>query len=132
MRWVTEARRLLAEVKRGTVGDRRIGNLLGTSPLGDDGLWPHEAVREVIESVESLEIERGIALQVYNSRGVVSKNPREGGAQERELVRKYTTYAAAMNEKSPRTAALLRQIADFYASDAARSDTDVEIRDHLE
>jgi hypothetical protein len=130
--WVTEVRRLLAEGKRTEAGDSRIGNILGTSPLGEDGLWPHEAVREVVEQIESSDVERGIALRVYNSRGVVSKNLREGGAQERDLVRTYTSYANAMNEKSPRTAALLRRIAEFYETDATRSDTDVELRNHLE
>jgi hypothetical protein len=100
--------------------------------MGTDGLWPHEAVRDVIESVESSEIERGLTLHVYNSRGVVSKGLREGGAQERELVTRYSGYADAMKEKWPRTAAMLRQIASFYDSDAARSDTDVELREHLE
>jgi hypothetical protein len=130
--WVKTARALLENAKRGEIGDLKIGNILGTSPLGDDGLWPHEAVRAVVESVESPEIERGIALQVYNSRGVVSKSLREGGAQERELVRKYKSYADAMNGKSHRTAAMLQEIARFYESDASRSDVDVELREHLE
>ena len=106
--------------------------MLGASPMGDDGLWPHEAVREVIESMESSELEHGTALRVYNSRGVVSKNYREGGAQERELVTRYADYSRAMTQKWPRTAAMLRQIVDFYESDAARSDTEVNLRDHLD
>jgi len=130
--WVKKARTLLQESNRSEIGDLQIGEILGTSPLGDDGLWPHEAVRIVVETVESPEIERGISLQVYNSRGIVSKSLREGGAQERELVRKYTGYADAMNERSPRTAGMLREIARFYESDASSSDTDVELREHLE
>lgn len=130
--WLAQARILLAETKRGRVGDLRIGNMLGSSPMGDDGLWPHEAVREVIESVESSDLEEGIALHVYNSRGVVSKDHREGGAQERELVTQYREYSHAMNDRWPRTAAMLRQIIAFYEGDAARSDTEVELRDHLE
>jgi hypothetical protein len=130
--WVKTARTLFEESRRSEIGDLQIGEILGASPLGDDGLWPHEAVRAVVETAESPEIERGIALRVYNSRGVVSKDRREGGAQERELVRKYTSYADAMNEKSPRTAVMLREITHFYESDAARSDIDVELRQHLE
>jgi LexA DNA binding domain len=130
--WLAQARSLLAETKRGRVGDRRIGNMLGASPMGDDGLWPHEAVREVIESVESSDLEEGIALHVYNSRGVVSKSLREGGAQERELVTRYREYSHAMTDRWPRTAAMLRQIVAFYEGDAARSDAEVDLRDHLE
>jgi hypothetical protein len=130
--WVKTARNLLADARRPTVGDSRIGNVLGASPIGEDGLWPHEAVRDILESEESPEIERGISISVYNSRGVVSKDLREGGAQERELVTRYEGYSAAMADRWPRTAAMLRQIAASYKHDAERSDTDVELRDHLE
>jgi hypothetical protein len=63
---------------------------------------------------------------------MVSKSLREGGAQERELVTRYAGYSQAMTDKWPRTAAMLRQIAAFYEGDAARSDTEVDLRDHLE
>jgi hypothetical protein len=130
--WVTKSRVLLQEAKRETIGDLKIGSILGTSPLGDDGLWPHEAVRDIVQTVESPEIERGIILHVYNSRGGVSKSLREGGAQERELVKRYRAYADGMNEQSSRAAALLREIAAFYESDARRSDVEVAAREHLE
>jgi len=130
--WVKTARNLLANAHRPTVGDSRIGNVLGASPIAEDGLWPHEAVRDIIEAEESPEIERGMAIRVYNSRGVVSKNLREGGAQERELEMRYEGYSAAMADRWPRTAAMLRQVAASYKHDAVRSDADVELRDHLE
>ena len=104
----------------------------GASPIGEDGLWPHEAVRDIIEAEESLDIERGITISLYNRRGTVSKDLREGGAQERELVRQYEGYSAAMADRWPRTAAMLRQIAASYKHEAQWSDTDVELRDHLE
>jgi hypothetical protein len=131
-RWVKTARSLLAGEKRSEIGDERIGHVLGGSPVGEDGLWPHVAVRDVIEAEESREIEHGIVLKVYNSRGMVQKDLYEGGAQERELVTRYTGYSAAMTGRWPRTAAMLRQIAEHYTHDAARSDTEVALRDHLE
>jgi hypothetical protein len=130
--WVMACRARLAAVHRTEVGDLTIGKILGSSPMGDDGVWPHESVRDIIEAVESSDLESGVASHVYNSRGVVTKSLREGGAQERELVRKYNGYADAVNEKWPRTAAMLREIAHFYERDAMQSDMEVEIREHLE
>jgi hypothetical protein len=132
MTWVTDTRAQLAAADRTEIGDLRVGEVLGAGPMGDDGLWPHEAVRAVLEQVESPEIVRGAALEVYNSRGVVSKDLDEGGAQERELVERYRAYARAMEDEWPNTAGLLRDIASFYEHDATRSDTAVELRHHLE
>ena len=68
-RWVHEARAALAEKGRQKVGEQHIGVILSYSPQGSDGAWPHEDVREIIESTCSEEIERGIELGVYNRRG---------------------------------------------------------------
>jgi hypothetical protein len=130
--WVHDARALLAERKRERIGDVMIGHVLAGAPVGEDGAWPHEAVRYVIEEIESSDMERGVCSQVYNSRGVVSKNLDEGGAQERKLVEQYDGWSAAVKDRWRRTAAMLRSIADFYRHDATRSDTDVELRDYLE
>lgn len=120
--WVQEARRALAEGGRAVIGDERIGHVLSGSPVGEDGAWPHPAVREIIENVESDDIERGVSIGVHNARGIVSKELFEGGAQERGLAEKYDGFAAIVRDNSPRTAALLRRLADGYRAEAARED----------
>jgi len=130
--WLSEARRLLAEKNRAVIGDHLIGQLFAASPTGDDGAWPHPIIRDVIEDLGSTEIERGISIRIYNSRGVVTKNLDEGGEQERQLVDEYERWANLVNDKWPRTAAMLRQVAASYQHEATRSDIDVELRDHLD
>lgn len=130
--WVRTARELLAAADRRKIGDIQIGHVLGNSPTGEDGLWPHEAVREAIETDGSPEITRGVGNRVYNSRGVVTKSLDEGGAQERELTARYARYAAAMADRWPQTAAMLRDIVRFYDRDGVRSDDEVELRHHVE
>jgi len=130
--WVRTARELLAAADRRKIGDIQIGHVLGNSPTGEDGLWPHEAVREAIETDGSPEITRGVGNKVYNSRGVVTKSLDEGGAQERELTARYARYASAMADRWPQTAAMLRDIVRFYDRDGVRSDDDVELRHHVE
>jgi hypothetical protein len=130
--WLREARRLLAEKNRAAIGDHLIGQLFAASPTGDDGAWPHPVIRDVIEDLGSTEIERGISIRIYNNRGVVTKNLDEGGEQERQLVDEYERWANLVNDKWPRTAAMLRQVASSYQHEATRSDIDVELRDHLD
>jgi hypothetical protein len=95
-------------------------------------VWPHAAVRGIVEDTISDELERGVANGIYNSRGVVSRALDEGGAQERKLVERYNGYAAALKTQWPRTASMLRRIADFYSHDAAREDAEMELRENLE
>jgi hypothetical protein len=131
MAWVRQARTLAAQARRGGVCDYHIGKLFSRSPIGTDGLWPHEAVRDVIEEVSSEGIEGGIGTGVYNSRGVVSRAIGEGGILERELVAKYRGYAFAMAQSWPRTARVLRSIADDYEFDSQREDERAELEDEL-
>lgn len=126
--WVKQARELTAAAGRGPVGDSAIGELLSNSPHGADGVWPHEAVREIIEEVVSEELEDGFRTGTFNSRGTVVKSLTEGGAQERKLSERYTGFAAATKDQWPRAAASLRRIAKRYDDQARREDDRVELR----
>jgi hypothetical protein len=131
MTWVITARQNLADAHRLAIGDELIGQMLSGSPLDPDGGWPAVAVRDVIEDVKSLALDRGIAIGVYNSRGVVTRPIGGGGAEERGLAERYEGYAAIVADTWPRTAALLRNMADSYRSDAAREDHRAALDDDL-
>jgi alpha-L-fucosidase len=96
------------------------------------GIWPHSAVRDVIEEVASTELEGGIEVGLYNSRGVFWRNSNESGVQERQLAEQYAGFAAAINDRWPRTAAMLRRIANGYRADAHREDQEAELREDLD
>jgi addiction module HigA family antidote len=68
--WLTELRALCLKHGRAEIGDHVIGQILATAPVGEDGVWPCEPVRAVLEEITSQEIARGIAIGVYNSRGM--------------------------------------------------------------
>jgi hypothetical protein len=129
--WVRRARAVAATTGHGAVADRRIGHVLSGSPNGPDELWPHPAVRDAIEEVQSADLERGFELGVYNSRGVTSRHPTEGGAQERKLADRYAGFAVAMGDRWPRTAAMLRRIADGYRAQGLREDQEAELGEDL-
>lgn len=130
--WVRRAREACAASGRAAIGDEKIGEILSGSPGGADGAWPHPAVRDLIEDVASANLKRGLEIGLYNSRGVVSKDPTEGGLQERQLADRYAGFAAAIKDRWPRTAAMLRRIADGYRAEAQGEDQEAELREDLE
>lgn len=129
--WVKQARETTAANGRKTIGEQSIGHVLSGSPNGDDGAWPHHAVRDVIDECRSPQLERGFELGVYNSRGVVSKSLTEGGAQERQLANQYEAFAKTTSVSWPRTAAVLRRIADRYRREASQEDHEAELRQDI-
>jgi hypothetical protein len=128
--WVQRARKALLECGRGAIGDEVIGQVLSGSPCGDDGAWPHPAVRDVIEEAASTEIERGLSTGLFNSRGIVSKGLYEGGEQEYQIADRYGGFADLLGDRWPRTAAMLRRIADSYREKARREDRKAEIQEN--
>jgi hypothetical protein len=109
--WVENARELANASGRLRVADTHIGKVLSHSPIGDDGAWPHEAVRDLLEDLTNEDIEGGMVTGIYNSRGVISRGIGEGGVQERAIAEHYSNHAKAITDGWPRVARLLRRIA---------------------
>ena len=71
--------------------DRMIGHMLalssirqnGASSIGEDGAWPAEPLRHIIERIASEALDYSFQMGVYASREVVWRG--RGGGQEREL-----------------------------------------------
>jgi hypothetical protein len=125
--WVDGARRLGAETDRARITDNFIGKVLAHAPPDVDGAWPHRAVRDEIERLNSEEIERAIQIERYNMRGVHRRDVYEGGDKERDLAN--TNYqAAALSSAWPRTAALLQAIAKAWEQEAKRVDIEAAQR----
>lgn len=119
--WIDRVRELGRETDRIAVTDSCLGRLLAHSPPDADGGWPHRCVRDEIERLRSVEIERGLQIERYNMRGVHSKAVFEGGDQERQLAEDYRRYAV-ITAPWPRTSALLTAIAKGWEHDAGRED----------
>ena len=127
--WVDNARNLLQDADREEIGDDQIGSYLSHSPVGSDGIWPHEAVRRVIERVRSPQLDLAIRIGKQNARGVTSRSPWDGGKQERILAAQYEGDAKRIELIYPRTAEILRSIARDYDNEARRQDWDSELHD---
>lgn len=123
-RWVRKARELLRARDRLDIGDHQIGQLLSGSPLGADEIWPAEAVRDLVEELGSEHLETGLHVGRVNGRGVTSRGIYDGGDQERSLAASYRAGSNGVQSRWPRTARLLRGLAESYEAEALREDAD--------
>jgi hypothetical protein len=124
--WCLELRRLAAENNRQDITDQLIGQVLAHAPMSlKDGAWPHEAVRHVIETLASSQVELGIRIERVNMRGVFCKSLGEGGDQERAFAQQAQEWAQASLD-FVRTHAMLELIARKWLEDAERADTEAK------
>lgn len=128
--WLAEARTLCETYARKEVGDHAIGKILSSCPIGADGIWPCEPVRQALEEIASNDIAEGMRIGVYNSRGVTWRG--KGGDQERDLAKKYRNWSKQVAFEFPYIANMLEDIARSYDHDAEWHDTDDKIRKRLE
>lgn len=124
--WLDEARRLLDDRGRLEVGLVHFGHVLASASPDDDGAWPPEVVRDLLEELHSEEVESGLLTELVNRRGVTSRGLEEGGTQELELAARYRADAVRWADEWPRIAAILRSIAKSYESDARRNEDSAE------
>ena len=124
--WIKEARTLAKAAGREDIADSRIGNVLSASPMGSDGNWPAEPVREVIDLFRSKPMVEGFRVGKSNRRGVTTRMPRDGGELERREAAKYRKWAKAIAYVYPHTAKALDTLADSYEWEARRHDENAE------
>jgi hypothetical protein len=127
--WVTETRALCLELGRAAIGDQKIGQVLSAAPVGADGVWPCEPVRDVLEDVASREIAIGIGVAVYNARGM--HHVQDDAAPERALAEKYRAWSRKLAFAHPYVATVLEEIAQRYDREAERWISDAAVRRRL-
>lgn len=119
IKWVGDARDGCGRSGRLGIGDYRIGALLSKSPVGEDGTWPAEPVRDALEEFYSEKISLGFRTGRRNARGA---RVGFGGDPEREIESKYREWEKKIRYSHPRTSQILRELADSYSEDASRQD----------
>lgn len=122
--WISEIRRLSEQADILRKADHHIGALLASAPKDERGLHD-EAVRQIIEDLESDVIERGFSAAIFNSRGAYGKMVGEGGKQERVFALHFGKMADLCGAETPRVAKIYRDLASTYEDWAERADQDV-------
>jgi len=125
--WVIAARKLAEEADRVVICDQKIGEVLYFLPEDDeDGNWPHRCLRKLLENIDSKEIERGLSLAQFNSRGGTCKAMYEGGKQERELASMWAGRADKLSTTWPKSSAFCSKISGGWEREAAAEDERAE------
>lgn len=124
--WVEEAAALLKKTDRFEVGMVHLGHVLAWAPSDPDGSWPPQPVRDLLERLQSDEVEDGLRNQILNRRGVTSRGLEDGGAQEDALVARYRGDTERFRDRWPRTAAVLRSVAESYEAESRRNENSAE------
>ncbi|MFO1245603.1 MAG: HigA family addiction module antitoxin [Ramlibacter sp.] len=128
--WVKAVRNACEGLGRLEVADINIGELVAHAPVGADGVWPCEPVRDVLEEIHSDAMMRGVQTGQFNARGAHWRG--EGGAQERELADKYRGWAEALQYSHPYVASkLLMGLVRTYEHDARREDAEAIVQRRL-
>ncbi|WP_146750812.1 hypothetical protein [Actinomyces sp. Z5] len=112
--WVRECRKRFEDYGLGALGDHALGEVLATSPDGDDGKWPTEVVRGIVEDLKSLDLEAGLVTGRCNQGGASVRGAYDGGRWERRSAARYRQAVKHLQLQWPRTANVLRQIAYDY------------------
>ena len=124
-RWIDGARERLAKIDRADIGDKKIGAALAGSPPDPDDKWPGRAVCDLIERLQSDNIDKGFRVAVLNQRGTTFRTLTAGGASERELARHYHIQKQRLSQW-PRTAAIFAALAQSYEREADDEDAEAE------
>ena len=123
--WVDHVRQRAAEEDRTKIGDQRIGAALAASPPDPDKEWPSLAVRDLIERLNSDDVDLGITMAIFNKRQGTTRSPTDGGDQERDLADTYHEKSLRFSD-SPRTSAIFKDLANTYQRDATWHDHSAE------
>ena len=130
--WVRQARLQLSDLDRADIGDELIGQTFAHALADTDGIWPPVPVRDLIESIGSRNLENGSITGRLNSRGVTWRGVYDGGSQERTLADQYKQWSLTAQVQWPRTARILRTIAESYERDAVRQDEKAQLDQDLD
>lgn len=113
--WIAELKELLAKQKQASLFTYLLGRALANSPIGEDGYYPCESVREAIQEYGDECLENEYVISIFNQRGVFSPT---GGTAERELAKKYKRNADAMRTKYSKVASIYDKLCEKYLYDA--------------
>ena len=115
--WIQSTKQIAANLGYTNAFKISIGKLLSYSPVGSDGVFPHEIVRDYLESHSSETLIDVFVCEKINQRGIHSPT---GGVQEEKMAKQYKDDAAEIRVKFPISATVLDNLSEWYLDDSLR------------
>lgn len=126
--WINAVRSFLGTCARSVIGDNQIGHLMAKAPVGEDGVWPCEPVRDALEKTLNESMGKGFWIGKFNLRGERLRARGDGGSQEPDLAKQYDEWASALSFSHPKVARELQKLKNWYLDIARREDTEANIK----
>ena len=123
--WINRTRELAREKDREVVTDLTIGGWLSEWPLNKNlEYWPNTIIADLLDQDDCEDIRRGFHTGVYNSRGVTTRMPYDGGTQERQVAEEFRRFSSHWQNSKPNLVAMIESLAKSYEHEAKRHDED--------
>lgn len=109
--WISTAQAYADAINCRHAFDSCLGRLLSYAREGEDGIFPHEIVRNYFEENQSS------VLIDYFVRGKITQRGAylvTAGVEEKKMAEDYRSSAEKLEILYPHTAAILRKLADYY------------------
>lgn len=113
--WVGNFNIALNQQNQESLFSNLLGRVLAYSPIGEDGFYPCEAVRDIIEIYGNRDLYSSYTISIFNERGVHSPT---AGRAERELAAEYKNTANHLRVKYPKTAEIYDMMYMQYKREA--------------
>jgi len=115
--WIHRAERIASELGYKTAFEICLGRLLSYSPLGNDGIFPHEIVRKYFETNLSDTMKKNFIIEKMKQRGVQEVT---WGDNENRIAQKYKTDGSSIRITYPKTASILDKLSECYLDESRR------------
>lgn len=125
--WVEIFETALKEQDQESLFSNLLGRVLAHSPIGEDGFYPCEAVRDIIEIYGNRDLYSSYTISVFNERGIHSPT---AGRAERELAEGYKRTADYLRVKYPKTAEIYDGLYTQYKREADSERESAEYADY--
>lgn len=126
--WVEAAASGAEAEHRKAIGLQQIGRVLRYVAEGQDGIWPAEAVRDLLEDMADHDLELGLSIEIHNSRGATWRGLTDGGTQERDLAARYRADSTVLKQHGwTRIAGVLARVAQEYEAEARQNDIEADL-----
>ncbi len=113
--WIEHFRELLKKNGQIDSFSYHMGRLLANSPAGEDGYYPCEAVRDVLEEYADEEMIHQYVNAIYYGRGIYTPTQ---GREEKNMAERYKENADYLSTRYTKAADIYYRLYDVYCDEA--------------
>lgn len=122
-RWINRYILVLKKNGQEKIFSKTLGRLFAFSPMGEDGYFPCESVREMIEKYGDIELTSAFQREIYYSRKIYTPS---AGKNELKISEGYLKNAQYLDQEYPKSARIFYELSEWYKKDASTQRIEAE------